>query len=155
MSVEMETREILDADGNHIGDLSMPEDTSEYAWAIALSSYVISLDDRKAAKIKEIDKRTQELIESGFSFDGHSFSLSLSAQVNWIGLKVMSELLTWPIEITTVDDGAYELQQVNLLAFAATAAATVQSHLAAGRALKLQVQAAASKEAVEAIKDNR
>jgi len=49
----------------------------------------------KIKKNKMIDARTDELIQA-FSFDGQSFSLSVAAQVNWIGLVVMKDALTWP-----------------------------------------------------------
>ena len=114
-----------------------------------------SLESLKNEKITEIDTRTQELIAEGFVFDSNRFSLSLAAQKNWLGLKVLESLITWPISITTFDDSMYSLSQANLVPFLGTGEAVIQAHLDSGRLLKIQVASAIDKAALAVIVDNR
>lgn len=155
MSVEMETREILDSQNNVIGALSLPVGTPERDWATALAAYRTSLAACKDAKVSAIDRRTQELIRRGFTFDDEQFSLSLNAQLNWLGIKSLSEVLSFPIEVTTIDDGVYNLAQDDVLPFVATAAATVQAYLESGRALKQLALAAEDHDALDEVVDPR
>lgn len=116
----------------------------------------LSLDNYKKLRLNEIDAKTQELIvTNGFAFDSKNFSMSPEAQANWIGLKTMESLLTFPVEITTSDDEAYSLTQANLNAFCGTALAAKQVHLDSGRALKVQVKNATDEAGVDAVVDNR
>ena len=114
-----------------------------------------SLESLKNEKILEIDTRTEELIAEGFVFDSNRFSLSLAAQKNWLGLKVLESLLTWPVSITTFDDGVYLLSSTKLTYFLSTGEGVVQAHLDSGRLLKTQVINAVDKTALAAIVDNR
>jgi hypothetical protein len=114
-----------------------------------------SLEDVQADKIKSIDTKTVSLIGQGFTFDGKQFSLSQAAQLNWLGLKSLEALITWPIAVTTKGDGEYSLAQGNLNYFIGTGKAVVQAHLDSGRALKLQVNAATTVEQVNAVIDSR
>jgi hypothetical protein len=113
------------------------------------------LDFYKNLKIAEIDERTVELIGLGFTFDSKHFSLSENAQTNWIGMKTMELLLTWPIEITTSGDESYSLTLANLNSFSGTALGTKQAHLDSGRALKILALAATDEAGVDAVVDNR
>ncbi|HSG29084.1 MAG TPA: hypothetical protein VLA34_11435, partial [Candidatus Krumholzibacterium sp.] len=103
------------------------------------------LEVYKSIKNGAIDKRTQELIAEGFSFDGKTFSMSANAQRNWIALRANSDLLTWPVSITTIDDDEYSLSLANLPAFEGAGMAAGAGHYNSGRALKLQVNAATDK----------
>lgn len=109
----------------------------------------------KQDKITLIDKKTESLIDKGFYFGGVYFSLSKSAQINWIGLKTMQDVLTWPVAITTLSDGEYSLALSDLDSFISTGSYCVQYHLATGRELKLLVNASTTIEDVNSIVDNR
>lgn len=113
------------------------------------------LDELKAQRNGEIDQKTAALIAQGFLFDSKVFSLSIYAQSNWTNLKNLEELLTWPVDVTTITDEEYSLSQANMPAFVGTAAATIQAHYDSGRALKLQINAASTKAEIDAIIDNR
>jgi len=115
----------------------------------------ITLETNKKAKIECIDLRTATLIAGGFSFDGNTFSLSQNAQINWVGLKTLESVLTWPVNITTKGDNQYSLEQADLDTFMGTGLAAKQAHLDSGRALKIQVNAAADQAALDAVVDNR
>lgn len=109
----------------------------------------------KEEKNAAIDLKTKALICQGFTFDGAVFSLSLKAQINWLGIKTLEALTTWPVTITTIDDNSYSLAQADLDSFMSQALGTKQSHLDSGRALKVQVNAATTVEGVDAVVDNR
>jgi len=115
----------------------------------------ISLGEHKNLRYKQIDIRTGELISAGFTFDGENFSLSQNAQLNWVGLKSLETLITFPINVTTKGDGEYSLAEANLNAFIGAGKAAVQAHLDSGRALKVQVSACVSIAEVNAVADNR
>ena len=113
------------------------------------------LECRKLNKNEAIDKRTVELINGGFIFDSNTFSLSEPAQLNWVGMKTLEALMSFPSDITTKDDGLYSLTQANLDPFIGTAMATKQAHLDSGRLLKISINAATTIEEIDAIEDNR
>lgn len=113
------------------------------------------LDMNKIKKNGQIDIRTQELIFQGFTYDGQTFSLSEMAQLNWVAMEASSDLLTWPVVITTKDDSEYSLTLANSPYFYGAALSTKQAHLNSGRALKLQVNAATTIAEVDAVIDNR
>jgi hypothetical protein len=113
------------------------------------------LEQYKLDKNEQIDSRTSELIGTGFTFDSEQFSLSQPAQINWMGLKTMQALLTWPVTLTTTSDTSYDLEEANLDNFVGTGSTTVQTHLASGRTLKESVLAATDKAGVDAVVDTR
>lgn len=113
------------------------------------------LPNAKSTKISEIDTKTQVLIMEGFQFDNNTFSLSLEAQKNWLALKSLESMFTFPVEITTLDNKAYLLQQSNLDSFVGLGIQAVQGYLNSGRALKEQVCSASTLPEVDSIIDNR
>lgn len=114
-----------------------------------------SLESMKIKKLSEIDLKTTSLINQGFVFDSQTFSLSAAAQGNWLGMKVLENSLTWPVNCATIDGFEYSLQQVDLDTFIGVGQVTLQTHLASGRALKVQVNNATTKAGVQAVVDNR
>jgi hypothetical protein len=114
-----------------------------------------TLDELKIQKKQEIDAKTETLIKLGFVYDSETFSMSENAQINWTNLKLLESALTWPVELTTVDDTAYSLSQANLDAFMSAALTHKQTQLDSGRALKVAVNNAVDKTALDAIQDNR
>lgn len=113
------------------------------------------LDDYKKKKHLQIDLKTMGLIDAGFTYDSQTFSLSTNAQLNWVGLKSLESLMTWPVKVSTKDNGEYTLLQANLDAFVQAGKDVLQGHLDSGRALKVQVNSAVDKAGVDAVVDNR
>ena len=114
----------------------------------------------KHIKNLAIDTKTSELLARGFIFDGEIFSLSLAAQSNWIGLQLsiaqgfLNEN-SFPFKISTIDNKEYSLSWANRNAFFGGVLSTITSILAAGRALKIQVNNATTVSGVDAIVDSR
>ena len=164
------TKYYVDGSGNYIGafcgehgvDLST---YTEVPVAPVSASYIwngtnflpptISLEQAQLSKIQAIDFRTVQLISVGFTYDGKEFSLSTNAQVNWIGMKTLESLISWPLNITTKKDNQHSLPQTELNTFVGTAKGVVQSHLDSGRALKVATNACTTVAEVDAIVDNR
>lgn len=113
------------------------------------------IDCLRKIKDIEIDKKTVELISAGFSYDSNNFSLSETAQINWLGIKLMQDLLTFPLEVSTKNDYKYSLAEVNVDAFVGTGAAVKQAHLDSGRSLKVDVADATTEAEIDLIVDNR
>lgn len=126
-----------------------------YVDAVVGAHIAVSLDDKKVAKKKAIDVKTQSIIRQGFDFDGNHFSLSPNAQLNWIGIVVMQSAITWPLSITTDTDGDYDLAHGNLPYFVGTAMTMVGNYLASGRALKVACNAATTQAELDAVVDDR
>lgn len=78
-------------------------------------------DDILNQVLNQIDQTTRSMIDIGFSFDGHHFSLSQYAQLNWTALNanylrtlIQPEIagILWPVDgmpISTDDNGTYYL----------------------------------------------
>jgi hypothetical protein len=115
----------------------------------------VSLQDYKNDKNSEIDSKTRELINNGFTYDSTLFSLSTQAQTNWLTLKTLEAMFTWPVSISTMQNGEYQLAQENLIEFIGSGISAVASAYNSGRALKLEVNAASDKSGVDAVQDNR
>lgn len=120
-----------------------------------LNHVAITLADNKATKNLAIDTRTVQLIGAGFTYDSKTFSLSTSAQMNWVGLKTLESLFTWPVDISTKDDNEYSLVQANLDAFLDAGRLAIQGHLDSGRTLKVSVADAVDQTALDAVTDTR
>lgn len=57
----------------------------------------------------QIDKKTENTIFSGFTYNGNVFSMSLSAQINWGNLFFIPDVM-FPLTLSTKDDaGTYQL----------------------------------------------
>lgn len=123
--------------------------------AVIHAHVAVTLDDNKTRKKIAIDTRSQEIIRDGFTFDGHKFSLSANAQINWVGIVVFQAGLSWPLGLTTDDDYEYDLTLVNLPAFVGAALTVVNTVIASGRALKIECNDAADQAALDAVVDNR
>lgn len=115
----------------------------------------INLTENKKKRIKEVDRRTQEIISNGFTFDSNQFSLSIEAQINWSGLVTLESLLTWPMTITTKVDGSYLLAQSDLLYFIGTGKTVITTTLDSGRTLKISINNATTQAELDAIVDSR
>ena len=113
------------------------------------------LEEAKATKKADIDKRTEELCSLGFSYDGKTFSLSLDAQKNYIGMKMFETLMPDPTPIAAMDGSTYNLAKSSFGAFCGAALAMVQSHLNSRLPFLAAVEAASTPEDVMAVVDTR
>lgn len=113
------------------------------------------LNDLKTRRYNEIDNRTCELICDGFEFNGTMFSLSLSAQANWTTMHENVGDYTWPVEVSTRDDYKYDLYESEVNDFWQQGRSILEGRLASGRALKVGINDALDKAAVDAIVDER
>ena len=127
------------------------------------------LADLKTAKMEEIDARTVELINEGFTYNAVVFSLSGQSQNNLLGVRaaiinakvtgttVQFEAAFFPLDYNSKDD----LNEITLNtiaefeAFFDTAMGKVRVILDGGTGFKKQVRAAVDKAGVDAVVDNR
>lgn len=119
------------------------------------SPMALSLSNYKQLRHNEIDGKSLAMLAPGFSFDGHTFSLSIPAQTNWNTLKDSEADFTWPVDVTTIDNDTYSLAQADLSDFWAEARDAVKDILDSGRQLKKQIFDAVDEAAVDAVVDTR
>lgn len=117
------------------------------------------LDDLKAYRFKQIDRKTGELVSAGFSYGGKTFSLSANAQINILALDETRNdpALTYPIEYNTINDlDSYSVVDADdLHNMYLTALATKKGIIDSGTTIKQQIRDAVDIAAVNAIVDNR
>jgi hypothetical protein len=113
-----------------------------------------SLDDLKNKKYIEIDNRTSELINEGFIFDGHRFSMSLTAQINWSNFPNLPEQL-FPLNVVDIEEGVYVLFYANKFNFYFAALNYKNQFLQSGGVLKTEIKACETPAEVDLIIDNR
>lgn len=111
----------------------------------------------KQERYGTIDARTRDLIERGFVHAGKTFSLSDRAQLNWISMYTLRELLEYPITVNVIDDSdVFDIvDAAALAAFVLAALGTVAVHVASGTALKTQIRAATTVAGLYAVVDSR
>lgn len=128
---------------------------AEYVEILDVSNF--SLDELKQYRYEQIDRKTFELINNGFVYNGHTFSLSDNAQKNLLGVYTAKELLTYPFPWNTKnDDFTYEIQDIaEMSTFFMTALGTKKAQQDSGTAIKIQVRGCITIEEVNAIIDNR
>lgn len=151
-------------------DLSAVEAVPSKYWKVASGSVVemsteekavvdaAELDAAKSAKIAAIDARTPVLLAQGVLVNGESISCSLAAQHNLNALTVglLIGRTQFPRGISTTSGGEYivedqeEFNRVSGLVWNRVTAVLDQ-----GRALRLQVLAAATLGEVDAVEDSR
>lgn len=166
------TTEYLDGEWIINPDLSNVEGVDKLYWKIDGESVIemtqeekdavdlTRLDSLKESKIRDIDNKTSSIISQGVQFDGETFSLSVNAQSNFMGIKVATDggLLTeanYPYELTTLDDNAYQLTWELKEQFFGAVLSAISTPLAEGRSLKVAVKTASTIEELNAIVDNR
>jgi hypothetical protein len=92
----------------------------------------------REAAIKAIDAQCEATIAQGFAFAGRTFSLSAAAQMNWTNMFIARSLLTYPLEISTKDDGKHTLADASeVAAFYTTGIGVVKAAIDTARAAKL------------------
>jgi hypothetical protein len=141
-------------------------DPSIYLDLIWISGQVSQsdLDDKWIEYLKEeryyqVDDRTDELIELGYSYAGKQFSLSASAKTNILAIHSnrSDPALIYPIEYNTINDldnffipNLTVLHEMFLAAFG-----TTKAHLDSGSALKDLIRVATTEQEINLIIDNR
>lgn len=111
--------------------------------------------DHKTLRNSDVDDRTKELLAEGFRFDGHTFSMSLEAQTNWQWIAIYRPSLTFPLEISAADGTVYPLTGPNVAGFLAAYSTHLLGTLAAGHALRKQVNQAKTKVDLDKVRDSR
>lgn len=114
----------------------------------------MTLDELKDIRYTEIDMRTQELIAQGFPFDGHIFSMSLTAQINWSNFPNLPDAL-FPLTIIDISEAPYICSLANKMNFYYSALNAKNGPLQSGGLLKAQIKACVDEACVNAIIDNR
>lgn len=114
----------------------------------------MTLQELKNIRYVEIDMTTGMLIDQGFTFDGSTFSLSISAQVNWSNLPSLPDSI-FPLNISTKDENTYILTLANKMNFYYTAVNGKNGPLQSGNLLKAQIYACTDEACVNAVIDNR
>lgn len=114
----------------------------------------MTLDELKDIRYKEIDENTQYLISLGFPFDGHTFSMSLTAQINWSNFPNLPDAL-FPLTIIDINEGPYICALADKMNFYYAALNAKNIPLQTGGALKAQIKACVDEACVNAIIDTR
>jgi len=114
----------------------------------------MTLEELKNIRYVEIDQRTGELIALGFLFDGHTFSMSTSAQINWSNFPNLPDQL-FPLPVMDITETLYMLDLANKTNFYLSALNYKNTQLQSGSILKGQIKACTDDACVNAIIDNR
>ncbi len=97
-----------------------------------------TLDNYKKHLIDLQDKKTEDLILSGFTFDDNLFSLSINAQINWSDLLNIPQVM-FPLNLSTKDDNIYILNFNNVQNFYFTALGRKSECLQLGNDIKKRI----------------
>lgn len=112
-----------------------------------------NIDNYKAFINKKIDERTTINIFKGFTFDGYTFSMSFSAQINLSNIFYIPDGL-FPLPYNTIDDQLYSLTLANRQNFYLTALNFKNTTIQEGTALKQQVNACTTLAELDVILNN-
>jgi hypothetical protein len=118
------------------------------------SGYILkvnTLNDYKKHLINIQDKKTENLILSGFTFDGNLFSLSINAQINWSNLLNIPSSM-FPLNLSTKDDNTYVLNFNNVQNFYFTALGKKNECLQLGNLVKKRINDCINNEELDLIK---
>ena len=114
----------------------------------------MTLEELKNIRYIEIDMRTQELITAGFIFDGRTFSMSLTAQINWSNFPNLPDAL-FPLTIIDINEAPYTCSLANKMNFYYSALNAKNGPLQSGGVLKTTIHACVDEACVQAVVDNR
>jgi hypothetical protein len=109
----------------------------------------------KSNLLQYVDVKTSSLIRKGFKFKEETFSMSMEAQKNWSDIYIFRDLLTWPVEVSTKNDGSFMLERTDLDAFIVEAISFKKSLLDSGRDLKKKIKKAKTLNDLKKIEDKR
>ncbi len=116
------------------------------------------VDEYREQRKTLTDIKTSALIEDGFTYDSVLFSQSAFAQHNWLGLFVKKADINYTggKKVSTMDGSQYSIpDQTEMTNFWNAGQDAKEAHYDSGRAIKLQLNAATTIAAIDAIVDNR
>lgn len=118
---------------------------------------IITLDEAKAIKINNINNNTDLLIAGGVEYNDSIFGFELHDQINYLGMNIMQDCLTFPLTIKCRDEGTFYTfeSKEDAVAFTEAVCAWKNSLLNSGWLLKYQVLACESIQSVCEISDTR
>lgn len=134
--------------------LTGPEEATLLAVVTAHSP---EIEVARATKYAEIDLKTRDLINQGIPFAGETFSFSLEAQANWMGIfqAANAGFITFPRDVSS-STGSYTFATLaDYTNFYLTGMSIMESHVGSGRDIKDQITAAVDLAAINAIVDDR
>lgn len=114
----------------------------------------LTLEELKVYRYTEIDNKTQKLIAQGFTFGGHTFSMSTNAQINWSNFPNLPDEL-FPLPVMDINEELYSLALADKLNFYLAALNYKNAQLQSGSVLKAQIKACTDAACVNSIIDNR
>ena len=76
-------------------------------------SYLIPFPQLISESIDLVDEWTSNSIKAGFIFDGHLFSMSENAQINWSNIQNLPESV-FPLTLGCKDNSVYVLSYEKL-----------------------------------------
>ena len=117
----------------------------------------MTLAARRATLSGAVDQRSQELIAQGYTHDGVTLSLSDTAQVKWLGFFVARDLLTYPRDVSSIDnkDTLTVESAAEVEAIYGGMVSRVADILDRGTSLKQRIANAKTNVQLDAIVDNR
>jgi hypothetical protein len=138
---------VLKAQGQRWHDLRRPEGQRR----------AIDLATRKLIKIRGVDKKTQNLIDAGYTHNGVTLSMSETAQLKWLGHFTMRGSTTYPRQVPNKDNTQFLdiLDADTVVAVFEGMTARIATIIDLGTALKVQINEAETKAQLDAIVDNR
>lgn len=123
---------------------------------VTISGGTASLAKAKIEKCRQVDLRTRELIDEGFTYYDIPFSMSQEAQSSWHNLYANRTTWTYPKKISNLNGGETSISsQASVESFYATYTTALWGHLDSGRNIKVKVMAAADQTALDTITDTR
>jgi len=138
-------------------DSPTPADGATVTGVVSAHAGVDALAAAKEAKFDEIDRRTDELINLGFTFGGDTFSLKQDTLPTLNGLWNARAAITYPVKYNTSDNSSFVLlnNSTDVESFYFSAVGTFRSREDSGTILKDAVRAATTVAQVDAIVDPR
>ncbi len=127
-------------------------DEEKIILARTTDSFFTGLDALRTKRFGEIDQRTSDLIDEGFTFDGKVFSASINAQSNWHWVLSFANnnWLSFPVTISTKNHGEYILDNAaDVDSFIQNGFSQIKGHLDSGRVLKKSITDAADEDAIK------
>jgi len=114
----------------------------------------MNIEELKDIRYNEIDQNTKYLISKGFVFGSNTFSLSLTAQINWSNILNIPDQL-FPLNVIDKNENLFVLELSNKMNFYLSALNGKNQHLQSGGVLKNQIKSCLTEEEVHLIIDNR
>ena len=118
---------------------------------------IFDLNVVKEQFYKIVDNKTDQLILNGFYFNGIKFGLTQTDQMNYTGLLIKKDILTYPYKMKGFDNTIfYEFDSaIEIENFSNTVFLNVNQILNIGWEIKEQIQNCSTIEEILLIEDNR